>query len=514
MSFSLKDVDRIRYKPLKAAEEFLGDIRSALGVGDKATVARLAIARSVCEPATIKEYRAMDGSQERGSSIEGVHLFGDDSDLWATVLVSIALDPIEEPAAFRRLVEFHWARGAQLLEQDYQDVSRSDYDFVVRLTSLLPQVGDFSSNRTNSAINAVMRPIFLQLLRATEPWQMNASGGNGLLVISGGPGRGKSQLALDLLQQLSGQGVPFLFFDLKGELEDDPENRQQQEKRNSFLNTTGAEYVRLISSALPINPLPSGDTSAERAQIASEIASLVKAFASQLGANQERSIRDAFEGLNNPDFAQLLESMRENGAEGVAVSVLDKLVSFDIFSGASKCVRMDEWLQRSRVIDFKGLGNDGETKALIVAFTLNAIMRQMNTNLPPVDGVQPIRMVLFVDEAHLLLPKEGKAGLLGSLARQGRSWGFPIWLASQDADAFLTKGVHACNFAELADCGVHLSPETLSEGAQRQILGQTVSKKLAQGQGVVRLRGKTAIGEVRQLWVDKGNVASVRALVS
>ena len=70
-------------------------------------------------------------------------------------------------------------------------------------------------------------------------------------------------------------------------------------------------------------------------------------------------------------------------------------------------------------------------------------------------------MVLFVDEAHLLLPKEGKAGLLGSLARQGRSWGFPVWLASQDADAFVTTGDHATNFAELAECGVHFSPHTL-----------------------------------------------------
>lgn len=39
-----------------------------------------------------------------------------------------------------------------------------------------------------------------------------------------------------------------------------------------------------------------------------------------------------------------------------------------------------------------------------------------------------------------LLPRGHKAGLLSQLARQGLSWGFPVWLASQDADKFLTQG--------------------------------------------------------------------------
>ena len=115
-------------------------------------------------------------------------------------------------------------------------------------------------------------------------------------------------------------------------------------------------------------------------------------------------------------------------------------------------------------------------------------------------------MILFVDEAHLLLPKEGKAGLLGSLARQGRSWGFPVWLASQDADAFITKGQNATDFAQLADCGVHLSPGSLSESQQRQILGQTIHKKLNSGEGVIRLKGTTRTGPIRQYWRDAGKV--------
>jgi hypothetical protein len=131
-------------------------------------------------------------------------------------------------------------------------------------------------------------------------------------------------------------------------------------------------------------------------------------------------------------------------------------------------------------------------------------MKRLNRNLAVKNGVQPLKMVLFVDEAHLLLPKEGKAGLLGSLARQGRSWGFPVWLASQDADAFVTTGNNATNFAELAECGVHFSPQTLTDSQQRQVLGNVVHGKLKKTEAAQRHQGRVHTGMARQFWRDGG----------
>jgi hypothetical protein len=337
-----------------------------------------------------------------------------------------------------------------------------------------------------------------------EPWTINAAGGNCLTVISGKPGSGKSQMALDLLAQMSRQGVRFLFFDLKGELEEDPSNPQQMQTRNNFFDITGAKYIRLISEGLPINPLFPGKSEAESAQIASEVASLVGAFAPQLGANQERAIRDAFESLEAPDFYGLANELEQRGEKGVALSILEKISKFNLFARADNAQPIERWLSTSQVIDFKPLGNDNDTKILAVAFILNCIMRQLNRALAVKDGIQPLQMVLFVDEAHLLLPKEGKSGLLGSLARQGRSWGFPVWLASQDADAFLTRGVSATDFAELAECGIHFSPQALSENEQKKILGQVLHKPLSKGDTVLRLSGKLYTGTARQLWKDNG----------
>jgi hypothetical protein len=110
-------------------------------------------------------------------------------------------------------------------------------------------------------------------------------------------------------------------------------------------------------------------------------------------------------------------------------------------------------------------------------------------------------MVLFVDEAHNILPKDGKAKLLEKLAREGRSWGFPLWLASQDADKFVSSGV---DFAELATAGIHFSPQTLSAMEQKQLLGIVVPKALKKGEAVLRLAGTTEIKIARQFWKNGG----------
>jgi hypothetical protein len=196
--------------------------------------------------------------------------------------------------------------------------------------------------------------------------------------------------------------------------------------------------------------------------------------------------------------------MEQRGASGVELAILKKIVDFNLFAPARTAISAEEWLRGSMVIDFKEFGADTETKALAVALILNFLMKRLSQSLAVKDGIQPIRMVLFVDEAHLLLPKEGKAGLLSSLARQGRSWGFPVWLASQDADKFLTTGNNETNFAELAECGIHFSPQILTDTQQKMILGGVIHQKFRKAEAALRLQGKLISGPARQFWRDSG----------
>jgi hypothetical protein len=490
------------FKPSAAAEEFIESVHARVGARTKAVLGRSALFLAIGEgvPANFKPTDA------QGKDLNDESVIGDDlRDVVRTALnhrTGRTLDDSGYKQEFRRHFEFGCLRLRDVWEQAGKDPSRF-VTALVKLTGGDLGIPDAPGTRT-APMPVVDSAVKIKLLTDADEWTLNEAGHNGLLVISGKPGTGKSQLALDLLAQIARQGLRFVFFDLKGELEDDPANKRQREMRKRFLELTGAEHVRLIRQDLPINPLYRDHNPAVNAQIANEIAGIIRAYGPQLGANQQQALSDAYQALANPDFTSLLLELENRGVTGVPLSLVKRIVDCNLFASAPTAISPEQWLKSSLIVDFKEFGNDSDTKSLAVALVLNFLMKRLNRNLPVKDNIQPLKMVLFVDEAHLLLPKEGKAGLLASLARQGRSWGFPVWLASQDADAFVTGGANATNFAELASCGLHFSPDTLSTSQQRDILGTALHRQLDKGEAVLRLHGKMKIGAVRQFWKDGG----------
>lgn len=495
----------------KDVDEFIELVHSRVGAATKAVLCRSAICLALAEGVP-PDFKAPPAN---GKGLNNEALLGELEGVINAALnfrAGRALSDAQRSQELRRALEW----GCQLMKRLWENVAERDQGrFIAELLrrsqasrAAVTAAGAHPIDATGPAVRpltVVDREVKLALLTDAEPWSLNGPGTrSGLLVVSGAPGSGKSQLALDLLAQLAGQGVRFVFFDLKGELEDDPNNPRQRETRTKFLTQTGASYVRLIRDELPINPLWRDGNDAINAQAAYEIASLFGTFVPQLGAVQVGELNEAFQAMAQPDFTSWLIELEERGASGVHRETMKRICDVNLFATAATAIPLEQWLASSLVIDFKQFGNDDTTKALAVALILNLLMKKLNTQLAPKGGVQPLKMVLFVDEAHLLLPKEGKIGLLGSLARQGRSWGFPVWLASQDADAFETRGDKAVDFAELAECGVHLTPQTLAPAEQKRVLGAPLTRDLQKGEAAVKLAGKLRVGPVRQYHRDGG----------
>jgi hypothetical protein len=493
----------MKFETSSEAHEFIENVFPRVGARNQAILGRAALFLALGEgvPSGFKPKDA------KGVTLNDEQVVGDElRDLVRAALnhrVGHSLDEGGYRLEFRRYFEY----GCHRLRQLWVESGNDQAHFVSTLLKLTGGDIGFTGDVKQSihTLPVVETEVRLKVLLDAPEWSVNGPGtNNGLMVISGQPGSGKSQLALDMLVQLTKFGVRFVFFDMKGELEDDPRNQQQRKNRTLFLEQTGAHYIRLIQQGLPINPLYRHPNPTQNAQVASEIASLIRAFAPQLGAKQEMTIREAYRDLDVPDFVMLTEEMEHRGAKGVDLAILKKIVDFSLFASRESAISPEEWLNSSMVIDFKEFGTDSDTKALAVALILNFLIKKLNQQLAVKNDIQPLKMVLFVDEAHLLLPKESKAGLLSSLARQGRSWGFPVWMASQDADKFLTTGTDETNFAELAECGVHFSPQTLTDTQQRMILGGTVHSKLKKAEAALRLQGKLMTGKARQFWKDGG----------
>ncbi len=461
-------------------------------------VARLAIARSLAltePPLSLTSGEA----NSRANPIPGRNLFGDSGDLaaWLALFVQRTGSPDMSRRQFQALLAGHWTRGAELLEDDWEQSGRDLGRFVARLAELASLPGDSGGGGLGPApptptIAGELRLTVGEVAKDARTGEevvfaLNGAGGSPHMAIMGGVGSGKTRTAVHMLKELRRFGeTPLLAFDFKGDLAE------------NLAATYGANVLRPPDTPVPLDVLNvSSDSENAIKQAASRIReAFVSVKTSRIGGVQSEALWEAVAAALRTrigtEAATLTDVTRSLGVvyeerdrkPDELTALLNELTRFDLFIPTEAPA---DFFSRSWIVQLPQDGSD-ETRRLIVNLMLNALDRWLN-GLPdaPLDaeGRRTVRHVTLLDEAHVILRTRLPA--LANLVRMSRSKGGVLLLASQSPDDF-----EGAEDAYLDNMGLTLAFNTQAKpGPTRRIFGDGLSlTSLGVGEALCRIRAE------------------------
>lgn len=451
--FNLTRIDRLRYRPTKAAEDFLGLLRQSLMPGDKAAVARLAIARSLSSPEKASVGKLADGV-DMGNAIEGIHLFGDDADVWGCLVVASVPGPVTDPTAFRALIEYHWDRGTSLLKEDYHESGQLDVEFVVCLAGMVPGSGTRKWTPTSEPMQAggplttAFGAVSVEFGTETPvSFTLNSPGTSPHLAIMGKTRSGKSRTGLDVAGSIVGQiDVPIILIDPKGEFVKNGELLAKKEWGGKTLSRffPGIRPLDVPLQSIPLDFLWRSPefTPHDLAQLAIGFKDSFQKCIRSKGDVVLDILREAVLELlrtqRSPislnDVLSRFTDMAEDqgktaGGIGAKLGEINSLGMMEPISAPA------EFFSQRWVVSF---GNcSSEPKKLAIFLLLDALASYLlSLSDSDVDGGgnRAIRHLLVIDEAKEILSY--RHGALSSLIRKSASKGGITMLLSQGPDDF------------------------------------------------------------------------------
>lgn len=494
---AIVEVNNASFTTSSAADATNDEFMRRLGLKSRNMAARLAIARSLsvaAAPHPIAE-------TERGRAIKGVNLFGDDLRMWLAYLLEhhgaedVALDEVQE------LVGRHWARGANLLEQDWRSAN-DDFDkFVMSLASQagLRSEGGISAHVVNDPLGLFApraTAVTIEIgdlsedvaTRKTVDWALNGPNRSPHIAIAGGAGTGKTRTGVTMLRSIRKQtGVPIILFDMaKGDLASDAR----------LVEALGATVVDPLQQAIPLDVLyaTAGELKAASMRFRE---SFKRVPANKIGDAQGDVLREAAErayaGSHPVRLSDVYDRLKELYAEkrkkdDVVTAAFKDMTAWDLFEPKMPPAA---FFSRSWIID---VHRAPEAVQRLITFLIvdaaHAYLGHQEDSPMDADGNRALRLVVAIDEARRVLGYEHQS--LISIVRESRSKGGVMMFISQSPDDFDQKNE---NFFENIGLGVCFRTNARSS-ALNAMLGQAFDLAgLKDGTCVTRLvdRGVTVV---------------------
>jgi DNA sulfur modification protein DndE len=430
-NFSVHRLSMKAFKPTKFACESTDTFRIWLSLDDRASVARLAIGRSLN---VLDMPSVIDEEPTSSREIKGIVLLGDDAALWVALVCTHAnlSSPTEQVVS--DLIRRHWHRGMKLIEKDWRESGKGIVSFLQRLATIaeLPFVPD----KPTGGDKIVDGPVTLRLGEigtfVSDPskiaeWTINATGVSPHFAMFGKSGTGKTRTAKNIYRQLSERRVPMLIFDPKGDIGQDTD----------LVNELGATVLQIGKDPIPLNCLELRD--GDETGILRTRDSFCDAInmAVSLGEVQQNRLREiagqcikSSSGIGATEVAQAVVShYNDAGLKPDRLHGISSMISeYKLFDASRSC---DDFFSKTWVISANDASEDQIRLCLLLLLsTLLRWLRGLPDTKMSLDKYRQLRLLLSIDEAKTVFERAEPATLDG-LVLECRSKGLSCFFLSQ-----------------------------------------------------------------------------------
>lgn len=432
------------FKPSQEAFDLEEKLRAKFGLSHRYDAARLLIGRSLAEPTPPP---ALPSDAQFGKPLPGEHLFGDDLDLWLCALILDAnLGEGAAPEHVRPHIEAHWARGAKLVRQDWEDAAGDEAKLITRLAEFLPEVSAEAAARTASQgvhpgeIRVKVGPLS-RTFEGNEPvdFSLNGPGNSPHLALMGRTRSGKTTTGVQMAHSIVAQSrVPMVLIDPQGGFITDGKINDRFPKWPVEI-----EAIEVGEQPIPLDFLPQpsvGHVAIQNAAMTlrDSVCLCCKSPGNLMQARLLQSIEQVITSGDDRSLESIKDTYEQrrqmDGGDMDSIEAqLDGLTRLRCFAPTMSAA---EFFSRSWLISLQKVKSE-ELKRLVMLLLLDATaMHYLALPEAPLrGGFRSMRQLVVIDEARKIL-QEKKSDSLIQLVTRSAAKGLSAMLLSQDPSDF------------------------------------------------------------------------------